>query len=57
MHSWKYREGRLTTYLVVQIDTCEVTSSVNGARSQLAHRSRSRIPASWAIKSSSAGHT
>jgi hypothetical protein len=38
-------------------DTCFSLSLVNGARVQPAHRSRSRIPASWAIRSSSAGHT
>jgi O-acetylserine/cysteine efflux transporter len=42
---------------VVQTDTCSVLSLVNGSRPQPPQRSRSVIPASCAIRSSSAGHT
>ncbi len=38
-------------------ETCFVLSAVNGERSQSAQRSRSSIPASRAIRSSSAGET
>ncbi len=40
-----------------QTDTCFVLSLVNRSRVHPSHRSRSRIPASWAIRSSSDGHT
>jgi hypothetical protein len=40
-----------------QTETCLVLSLVNGSRRQPLQRSRSRIPASRAIRSSSAGHT
>ena len=40
-----------------QTDTCFVLSAVNGARSQSAQRSRSLMPASRAIRSSSARET
>jgi isochorismate hydrolase len=41
----------------VQTETCFVLSLVNGSRFQPAQRSRSVIPASRAIRSSSDGHT
>ena len=37
-------------------ETCRRLSAVNGSRRQPAHRSRSAIPASCAIRSNSAGH-
>ena len=40
-----------------QIETCEGLSPVKGERSQPDHRSRSDMPASFAIRSSSDGHT
>lgn len=40
-----------------QMETCWRLSLVKGSRVQPSHRSRSRIPASCAIRSSSAGHT
>ena len=40
-----------------QTETCWLLSPVKGRRFQSSHRSRSRIPASCAIRSSSAGHT
>jgi hypothetical protein len=40
-----------------QTETCCPLSLLKGSRAHPAHRSRSRIPASWAIRSSSAGHT
>ena len=43
--------------LVSQTETCPVLSLVKGVRFQSAQRSRSVIPASRAIRSSSAGHT
>jgi hypothetical protein len=39
-----------------QTETCWLLSLVNGSRAQPLHRSRSRSPASRAIRSSSAGH-
>ena len=40
-----------------QTETCDVLSAVNGERFQPAQRSRSDRPASWAMRSSSDGHT
>ena len=40
-----------------QTETCWLLSLVKGCRLHPSHRSRSRIPASWAIRSSSDGHT
>ena len=40
-----------------QIETCWPLSLVKGSRVHPSQRSRSRSPASWAIRSSSAGHT
>ncbi len=40
-----------------QTETCWRLSLVKDSRVQPSHRSRSRNPASWAIRSSSAGHT
>jgi hypothetical protein len=55
---------RLQTYLgvfaaafVSQTETCPVLSLVNGSRCQPLQRSRSSMPASCAIRSSSTGHT
>ena len=42
---------------ISQTDTWDVLSPVNGSRVQVLHRLRSRIPASWAIRSSSDGQT
>ncbi len=44
------------THTVSQTETWLLLSLVNGDRSQSLHRSRSRIPAMRAIKSSSDGH-
>jgi len=40
-----------------QTETCDVLSSVNGSRVQLAQRPRKLMPARRAIRSSSEGHT
>ena len=52
--AWNLGHGQA---VFCQTETCLVLSLVNGSRSQPAHRSRKVIPASRAIRSSSAGHT
>src|SRR5688572_33252983 len=48
---------RATHRSFAQTETCFLLSLVNGSRFQPAHRSCSRMPAMWAMRSSSAGHT
>ena len=50
-------DRQLDPQVFCHTDTCFVLSAVNGERSQSAQRSRSSIPASRAIRSSSAGET
>ena len=48
-------EGGGESHSFSHTDTCASLSAVNGVRSHHPHRSRSRIPASRAIRSNSAG--
>ena len=50
-------DRKLDPHVFSQTETCFVLSAVNGERSQSAQRSRSSIPASRAMRSSSEGET
>lgn len=55
--NWFGRPHVLRSPVFTQTETCDLLSPVNGDRSQSAHRSRSDMPASFAIRSSSDGQT